>query len=209
MPPASLLLTFALASFVLLIIPGPAVLYIVNRSVSDGRRVGLSAAAGLTLGNLTHVIAATVGLSAVLAASATAFNVVKWAGAAYLVVTGLRSLATRHDVIDPDRQRMSPRRAFTQGIVVNTLNPKVALFFVSYLPSFIDTDRTAWSQALVLGLVFVLLGFCTDSTYSLVASTLRNKLLSGRALPFVRRYVSGSVFVLLGVLAARTSASHS
>lgn len=209
MPPTHLLLTFAAASFVLLIIPGPAVLYIVNRSVSDGRRVGLSAAAGLSLGNLTHVIAASVGLSAVLAASATAFNVVKWAGAAYLIVTGLRSLATRHDVIDPDRQSMSPRRAFSQGIVVNTLNPKVALFFVSYLPSFIDTDHNAWSQALVLGLVFVVLGFCTDSTYSLVASGLRDKLLSGRALPFVRRYVSGSVFVLLGVLAARTSASHS
>ncbi|MFZ9629931.1 MAG: LysE family translocator [Ilumatobacteraceae bacterium] len=208
MPSASLLLTFAAASFVLLIIPGPAVLYIVNRSVSDGRRVGLSAAAGLTLGNLTHAIAASVGLSAVLAASATAFNIVKWAGAAYLIVTGLRSLATRHDVVDPDQQHMSPRRAFTQGIVVNTLNPKVALFFVSYLPAFIDTDRTAWSQALVLGLVFVLLGFCTDSTYSLIASGLRDRLLRGRALPFVRRYVSGSVFVLLGVLAARTSASH-
>ena len=208
MPALDILLTFAAASVVLLIIPGPAVLYIVNRSVSDGRHVGLSAAAGLSLGNLTHAVAASVGLSAVLAASATAFNIVKWAGAAYLIATGLRSLLTRHDVIDPDRAQMSPRRAFTQGIVVNTLNPKVALFFVSYLPSFIDTARPAWSQALVLGLVFVVLGFWTDSTYSLIASGLRDRLLGGRALPFVRRYVSGSVFVLLGVLAARTSARH-
>lgn len=209
MPGASVLLTFAAASFLLLIIPGPAVLYVVNRSVSDGRRAGLAAAAGLTLGNAVHVVAATVGLSAVLAASATAFDIVKWAGALYLIGTGLRSMLTRHDTAADTSRAMPPRRSFAQGIVVNTLNPKVALFFVSYLPQFIETDRPAWSQAFVLGMTFVLLGCCTDSTYSLVASGLRDRLLHGRALPFVQRWVSGSVFVLLGVLAARTSATHS
>jgi threonine/homoserine/homoserine lactone efflux protein len=208
-PGATVLLTFAAASFLLLIIPGPAVLYVVNRSVSDGRSAGLAAAAGLTIGNTVHVVAATVGLSAVLAASATAFNIVKWAGAIYLIATGVRSMLTRHDSVTDGSSTMQPRRSFAQGIVVNTLNPKVALFFVSYLPQFIVTDRPAWSQALVLGMAFVVIGYCTDSTYSLVASGLRDRLLGGRALPFVQRWVSGSVFVALGVLAARTSAARS
>lgn len=208
MPDPRTVLTFATASFVLLIIPGPAVLYIVNRSVSDGRRVGIAAASGLSLGNLTHAIAAAVGLSAVLATSATAFNIVKWLGAGYLVVVGLRALLSEADPIDADQRSMTPTRAFRQGIVVNTLNPKVALFFISYLPSFIDAEAgNAWLQALTLGVVFVAIGFCTDSTYSLIASGLRETLLRGRALPFVRRWVSGSVFVMLGVMAARTSAA--
>jgi len=207
-PDPRTVLTFATASFVLLIIPGPAVLYIVNRSVSDGRRVGIAAASGLSLGNLTHAIAAAVGLSAVLATSATAFNIVKWLGAGYLVVVGLRALLSEADPIDADQRSMTPTRAFRQGIVVNTLNPKVALFFISYLPSFIDAEAgNAWLQALTLGVVFVAIGFCTDSTYSLIASGLRETLLRGRALPFVRRWVSGSVFVMLGVMAARTSAA--
>jgi threonine/homoserine/homoserine lactone efflux protein len=209
-PDPRTVLTFATASFVLLIIPGPAVLYIVNRSVSDGRRVGIAAASGLSLGNLTHAIAAAVGLSAVLATSATAFNIVKWLGAGYLVVVGLRALLSEADPIDADQRSMTPTRAFRQGIVVNTLNPKVALFFISYLPSFIDAEAgNAWLQALTLGVVFVAIGFCTDSTYSLIASGLRETLLRGRALPFVRRWVSGSVFVMLGVMAARTSAAGS
>ena len=208
MPDPRTVLTFATASFVLLIIPGPAVLYIVNRSVSDGRRVGIAAASGLSLGNLTHAIAAAVGLSAVLATSATAFNIVKWLGAGYLVAVGLRALLSEADPIDADQRSMTPTRAFRQGIVVNTLNPKVALFFISYLPSFIDAEAgNAWLQALTLGVVFVAIGFCTDSTYSLIASGLRETLLRGRALPFVRRWVSGSVFVMLGVMAARTSAA--
>ena len=208
MPDPRTVLTFATASFVLLIIPGPAVLYIVNRSVSDGRRVGIAAASGLSIGNLTHAIAAAAGLSAVLATSAAAFNVIKWCGAVYLVGVGVRALLSEAAPIDADQRSMSPTRAFRQGIVVNTLNPKVALFFISYLPSFIDADTgNAWAQALTLGVVFVAIGFCTDSTYSLIASGLRDTLLRGRALPFVRRWVSGSVFVVLGVMAARTSAA--
>jgi threonine/homoserine/homoserine lactone efflux protein len=102
------------------------------------------------------------------------------------------------------------RRSFTQGIIVNTLNPKVALFFVSYLPQFINADKgAAWSQALVLGTIFVLIGCVTDGMYALTASALRAKLLSGRTLPFVQRYVAGSVFIALGLVAATTSPSSS
>jgi threonine/homoserine/homoserine lactone efflux protein len=209
-PSPSTIGAFALASLVLLLIPGPAILYIVNRSVSDGRRVGLAAVGGVELGNLVHVIAAAAGLSAVLATSATAFTVVKWLGAGYLIFVGIRTLWRPAARIETDRPGISARRAFAQGVVVNVLNPKVALFFLSFLPQFLHPeDGHTGMQAFALGLVFVLLGCVTDATYSLVASSLRSVLLRGRALPFVQRYVAGSVFVGLGVVAATASAGHS
>lgn len=210
MPDVGSIIAFGVASVALLLIPGPAVIYILNRSVSDGREVGLAAVAGLELGNFVHVIAASAGLSAVLATSATAFNAVKWLGAGYLVFVGLRTLLVRPKSVSGDSTSVTLKRSFTQGVVVNTLNPKVALFFLSYLPQFIDADKgAAWSQALVLGTVFVLIGCCTDGMYALTASALRDKLLSGRTLPFVQRYVAGTVFVALGVMAATTSPASS
>jgi len=208
MPSASVIATFATAAVILLLIPGPAVLYIVNRSVSDGRTAGLASASGLALGNLVHALAAAAGLSAVLATSAAAFNAVKWLGAGYLIFVGVRTLLTKPSVIETEQPEVSAKRAFTQGIVVNILNPKVALFFLSFLPQFIHPDQgRPGIQALVLGLVFVLIGFCTDSTYSLLASSLREVLLRGRTLPFVRRWVAGTVFIGLGLVAATASAS--
>lgn len=210
MPDIGSIITFGIASIALLLIPGPAVIYILNRSVSDGREVGLAAVAGLELGNFMHVIAASAGLSAVLATSATAFNTVKWLGAGYLVFVGVRTLLTRPAAVSGDSTSVSLKRSFTQGVVVNTLNPKVALFFLSYLPQFIDADKgAAWSQALVLGTTFVIIGCCTDGMYALTASALRKKLLTGRTLPIVQRYVAGTVFVALGVMAATTSPASS
>ena len=208
MPSSSTIAAFATASFILLIIPGPAVLYIVNRSVSDGRKAGLSAVAGLSLGNTVHAIAAAAGLSAVLATSAAAFNAVKWLGAGYLIYVGVRTLMQPATEIDPDQPGVSAKRAFTQGIVVNVLNPKVALFFLSFLPQFIKPELgRPGVQALALGMVFVAIGACTDSIYSLLASGLREVLLRGKALPFIRRWVAGSVFIGLGLVAATASVS--
>jgi threonine/homoserine/homoserine lactone efflux protein len=210
MPELSTIATFAIASFALLVIPGPAVIYVINRSVSDGRAIGLSAVAGLETGNSVHVLAASVGLSAVLASSAVAFNAIKWLGVAYLVAVGLNTLRRPPAVIDDSQPSMSVRRAFVQGIVVNTLNVKVALFFLSFLPQFIDTKAgRAGLQSFVLGMVFVAIGVVTDGTYALIASSLRSVLVRGRALPFVQRYVAGTVFVGLGVLAATTGHSTS
>lgn len=206
MPGMDAVITFAIASLALLLIPGPAVIYVLNRSVSEGREAGLAAVAGLELGNLVHVIAASAGLSAVLATSAAAFNVVKWLGAGYLVFVGIRTLLTKPSAIDEDVAAVSRRRSFVQGIVVNILNPKVALFFLSYLPQFIDPDNgAAWSQALVLGAIFVAIGCLTDGTYALGASALRSVLLTGRTLPFVQRYVAGTVFIALGLMATTSS----
>jgi threonine/homoserine/homoserine lactone efflux protein len=208
-PSLSVIAAFALASILLLVIPGPAVLYIVNRSVSDGRTVGLAAVAGVQLGTFVHAVGAAAGLSAVLATSAVAFTAVKWLGAGYLVYVGIRTLATRAPVLDGDRPGVTVRRAFGQGFVVNLFNPKIALFFLSFLPQFIRADSgRPVMQAIVLGLVFCVLGVVSDSSYSLLASSLRHVLVKGRALPFVQRYVAGTVFVGLGVVAATASGTH-
>lgn len=205
----STIVTFALASIAILVIPGPAVLYILNRSVSDGRRVGLAAVAGIELGTFVHVLAATAGLSAVVASSATAFNTVKWFGAAYLIFVGVRTLLHRPAALDTDRAGVSPRRAFHQGVVVNVLNPKVALFFLSFLPQFIHPDRGhPAAQAFVLGLEFVVIACLSDGLYAIVASGLRDVLMRGRSLQFVQRYVAGTVFIGLGVIAASASVGH-
>ena len=205
MPTFESLAAFGIASLALLVIPGPAVLYIINRSVTDGRNVALAAVAGLEIGNFMHVIAATVGLSAVIATSAAAFSVVKWIGAGYLVYIGIRTLVKRPQPLTQVSDHMSRRRAFTQGIVVNTFNPKVALFFLSFLPQFIDADRgSAALQSLILGTTFVILGSVSDSLFALLASALRGTLLRGKSLPFVQRYVAGSVFIALGAIASTT-----
>ena len=206
MPPVHLLFEFAIASLAVLIIPGPAVVYILNRSIVDGRRVGLAAVCGLEIGNFMHVIAATAGLSAVLATSAIAFSLIKWLGAGYLIYVGIHTLIRKPTALDSSIAPMSLRRSFMQGVVVNMLNPKVALFFLSFLPQFIDTSRGSPArQSLIYGSIFVLLGFLSDGAYALVASGLRDTLLRGRTLPFIQRYVSGIVFIALGLVAGSTS----
>jgi threonine/homoserine/homoserine lactone efflux protein len=202
------IIAFAVASLALLVIPGPAVLYVINRSIADGRSTALAAVAGLEIGNFVHVVAATLGLSAVIAASATAFGVVKWIGAGYLVIIGLRTLSRKPQAMEVQTSSLSRGKSFTQGIIVNTFNPKVALFFLSFLPQFIETEKGSTAvQSLILGSIFVLLGMCSDGLYAILASALRGPLLRGKSLPFVQRYVAGSVFVLLGVIAASTKRS--
>jgi threonine/homoserine/homoserine lactone efflux protein len=204
MPDPSRLVLFVGAALLLLVVPGPSVLYIVTQSVSHGRRAGMASVAGITTGTLVHIAAATIGLSALLASSALAFDVVKYLGAAYLIVVGLRRLAGLERA--GGRQVAESRnfgRLYRQGIVVNTLNPKTALFFLAFLPQFVDSTRgAAWAQILLLGLLFASLGFLSDGVWALVAGTLGERLRRSRRFPQVQRYVSGSVFVGLGAVAA-------
>jgi threonine/homoserine/homoserine lactone efflux protein len=203
MPDPSRLALFVGAALLLLVVPGPAVLYVVTQSVSHGRRAGIASVAGITTGTLVHIAAATVGLSALLASSAVAFDVVKYLGAAYLIVIGVRRLAGLERAQD---ERAGPRnlgRLYRQGIVVNTLNPKTALFFLAFLPQFVDPDAGMPAlQIVFFGLVFVALGFVTDGSYALLAGTAGNWLRASRGWYAVRRYVSGSVFIGLGLAAA-------
>ena len=208
MPDLNSLISFAVASVALLVIPGPAVIYIVNRSVADGRQIGLAAVVGLELGTFMHVLAATVGLSAILATSENAFNVVKYLGASYLVLIGLRTLTRKPEAISTSASSMTQSQAFRQGFIINTLNPKIALFFLSFLPQFIDPNISSNArQSLILGSVFVLCGFIIDGVYALTASSLREVLVKGKALPFIQQYVAGVVFVLLGAAAALAKVS--
>ena len=205
MPSLDSIVAFAIASLALLVIPGPAVLYVINRSIADGRSIALAGVAGLELGNFVHVIAATIGLSAVIAASATAFGIVKWIGAGYLVFIGLRTLTKKPQAMEAQTTSLSRGKSFTQGIIVNTFNPKVALFFLSFLPQFIDEKLgSAALQSLILGSMFVAIGLCTDGMYAILASALRTTLLRGKSLPFVQRYVAGTVFIALGLIASTT-----
>ena len=203
MPTFGTLVAFAAASITLLLIPGPAIFYIINRSLADGRAVALAAVAGIEFGSFVHVVAATVGLSAILATSAVAFSVLKWLGVAYLLYVGIRTLRTRPGALAADVVTTTRRRAFGQGVVVQVLNPKVALFFLSFLPQFVDPARgAAWMQSLILGTAFFVLACLFDSGYAVAASSLRSLLLRGRGVTFVRRWLAGVTYLVLGALAS-------
>ena len=204
MPDTSTLLLFSAAALALIVVPGPAVLYIVAQSIDRGRLAGVVSALGVAVGGLVHVTAAAIGLSSLLVSSATAFSVVKYAGAAYLIGLGLWTLFRRREEASPaiQKERKLSRR-FWQGVIVNVLNPKTALFFFAFLPQFVDPDKgSAALQIGVLGLVFVALAVLSDSVWALAAGTASERLRGNRRFLAVQRYVSGSVFVGLGALTA-------
>jgi len=185
-------------------VPGPAVVYVVARSIHQGRRAGLASVVGIHVGTLVHIAAATLGLSALIASSAVAFTAVKIAGAVYLVGLGLWTLLSRR--AEPEVAlggERNLRRAFAQGILVNVLNPKTALFFLAFLPQFVDPDAPHPAlQIAFLGLLFALLGLVTDSTWALAAGTAGGVLRRSRRFARVQRYVTGTVYVGLGVATA-------
>jgi threonine/homoserine/homoserine lactone efflux protein len=191
---------FAVASIALLLIPGPAVLYVVTQSAEQGRSAGLASVAGIHIGTFVHIVAAAVGLSALILASAVAFSAVKFAGAAYLVYLGIRKLLERPASAETEPRRAPLRTVFARGAIVNVLNPKTALFFLAFLPQFVDTDRGAvWSQVVALGLIFVALGLVSDSAYA-IAGDAAGSLLRRRATAM--RRISGTIYVGLGAVAA-------
>ena len=202
-PDAATLGVFVAAALALLLVPGPAVLYIVARSVDQGRSAGLVSVLGVHLGSLVHVTAAAVGLSSLLVSSAVAFGVVKYAGAAYLIYLGVRALIAHEEPADVGLRPASLRALLRQGAVVNILNPKTALFFLAFLPQFVDADAGYVAAQLVFfGLLFVALGLVTDSLYALAAGTAGGWLRSSRFFAGVRRWVSGTVFIGLGLATA-------
>ncbi|MGE0000094.1 MAG: LysE family translocator, partial [Ilumatobacteraceae bacterium] len=174
MPPLATLPVFAVASLVLLVVPGPAVLYIVARSGAQGTRAGLVSIAGVHAASAMHVVAAAAGLSALLVASSVAFTAVKTAGGLYLVYLGVKAMRSAHRSVDlPAVTRRGTRRLFVEGFVVNLFNPKVALFFLAFLPQFIDADGAPlWTQTLVLGGLYIVLGLCSDGLYALLGARL-------------------------------------
>jgi threonine/homoserine/homoserine lactone efflux protein len=187
----------------LLLIPGPAVLYIVARSIEQGRRAGVLSAVAVGLGNLTQAIAASLGLSALILSSAVVFTIIKFAGAAYLVYIGVRTLFSRPAKIDGESDASSMKRVASQGFMVALLNPKTALFFLAFLPQFIQPTRgNVAAQTLSLGITFVVLGIVTDSAYAMLSGSLGHWLRNNMKFLRAQRYFSGGIYVALGIGAA-------
>ena len=204
MPNFSNLTLFVIASIALIVVPGPAVLYIVTKSIEQGRRAGIASVLGISAGTLAHIGAAALGISAILTTSAMAFAVVKYLGAAYLIYLGIQKLRSPDDLTQCKvRNERSLMALFRQGIVVNILNPKGAIFFLAFLPQFIDpANGPAWSQIVSLGFIFMSLALVSDGSYALVAGQIGNWLRSHRKFLSVQRYVSGGTYIALGLVAA-------
>jgi threonine/homoserine/homoserine lactone efflux protein len=201
--PTTTLPVFITTSLVLLLTPGPAVLYIITRSIDQGRKAGLVSVLGVEIGNTFHVVAAALGVSVILASSALAFSIVKYLGAAYLIYLGIRKLLA-HGTVEAAQptERKSLRSIFSQGVFVAALNPKTALFFLAFLTQFVDHTRgSAPFQTLLLGLMFVSMATLTDSLYALLSGSL-GRWLKGN-LRFLRfeRYFAGIVYFGLGAAA--------
>jgi threonine/homoserine/homoserine lactone efflux protein len=203
-PNHSSLALFIGSAFLLLVIPGPAVFYVLGRSIGHGRSAGLVSALGISVGTLVHTAAAAVGLSALLMSSAIAFGVVKYLGAAYLVYLGVQKMRREESMeLQEGAPSIKLRRIFAQGIVVNVLNPKSALFFFAFLPQFVDASRgNVVGQILFLGILFAFLGMLSDSLWAIFAGTLAQWLRGNARWMRTQRYVSGGMLISLGVATA-------
>jgi threonine/homoserine/homoserine lactone efflux protein len=198
-------LLFIVAAVLLLITPGPAVIYIVARSVSQGTLAGMVAAVGMHVGTVVHITAAAYGVSRLLMTSTTAFNIIKYLGAAYLIYLGIKSFRGKVDVTDRAKAKPEHKHLLTifrESIVVNVLNPKTALFFFAFLPQFVNPggNASAAAQIIVLGLIFVTVGILSDGLYAVFAGALGDRLK--RTGNRYGKYVAGTVFTGLGVITA-------
>jgi threonine/homoserine/homoserine lactone efflux protein len=209
MPSLGTYAVFLATAMALLAIPGPAVLYVVTRSIEMGRAGGVASVAGITTGTVVHVGLATAGLSSLILASTVAFDAVKYVGAAYLLFLGVRRLLTREaEEVEQERVPRTRRRAYTQGVVVNLTNPKTIVFIFAFVPQFVDVHAGhVWLQVLVLGMTFAALGFLSDNVYALAAGTAADRLRGSRGIARFERWFGGSVLVGLGVAAAVWSPS--
>lgn len=204
MPDTTSLTVFIVAALALLLIPGPAVLYIIARSVDQGRSAGLVSVVGVGLGSMVHVGAAALGLSALLVQSAVAFTTVKYLGAAYLVYLGVRRWLDRgDDIVRANGPHRTLRSVFVQGVWVNILNPKTTLFFFAFLPQFVDVDGgSVGLQILLLGTLFVTMGIITDGVYAVAAGGLGDWLRRRPKVVTAQRWFAGGIFITLGIATA-------
>jgi threonine/homoserine/homoserine lactone efflux protein len=203
MPEIKSLSIFITAAIIMLITPGPAVLYIVARSIEQGRLAGFISALGVALGGLCHVIFAALGLSIILLQSAAAFSIVKYAGAAYLIYLGLMKVIHKQkSSFQIGLKRKKLFKLFTQGFIVNLLNPKTALFFMAFLPQFVTPQQGPIPfQVIYLGMLFITLAILSDSFYALLAGSMRKLLTNSKAVNILNRYIPASIYMTLGIAA--------
>ncbi|HCE09452.1 MAG TPA: LysE family translocator [Oxalobacteraceae bacterium] len=207
LPAWPLLAAFLIASLVLAVTPGPAVFYIVTRTLAQGRAAGLASMAGVALGNLGNAFGASLGLAALFAVSSVAFMVVKYAGAAYLVYLGLIALRPTGNTATPVRLEVTGlRTTFRDGLVVALFNPKTTIFFAAFLPQFMRPDASTVSQSMVLGCLFVAIAALTDTGYVLAAGAFAPLLARLRGARNLGRYLKAGAFIGLGIFTAASGA---
>jgi threonine/homoserine/homoserine lactone efflux protein len=207
MPDGSTLLVFAGTSLLLLAVPGPAVIYVVTRSLDQGRSAGLISVLGIEAGTFAYALAAAAGLTGLIAASELGFDLVRYAGAAYLIYLGVGKLLGRDEPGDEAPHGRS--RLFLRGALVQLLNPKIAIFFLAFLPQFVAPSRGPIAmQILILGTLFTLLALLSDGAYVLLAGAVGGWLRSGRAARRRLGRLSGGVYIGLGLTAAISGSSH-
>ena len=204
------LIIFISAALALIISPGPAVLFVVARSLEQGRIAGIVSTLGITFASLIHVVFAAVGLSALLMKSAIAFSVIKYLGAAYLIYLGIRALMTKAQAADiQEVESVKLSKLFVQGFIVNIFNPKTALFFLAFLPQFVDPSRgSALVQIIVLGTIFLVMALVSDSIYAVVAGTAKELLSGSLRMARAQKYVAGTIYIALGITTAPVSYTH-
>jgi threonine/homoserine/homoserine lactone efflux protein len=211
-PEANTLIAFGAAAYLFALFPGPAVLYIAMRSIEQGRVAGVVSVTGIATGNLVHVVAATLGLSALVLSSAAAFTVVKYAGAAYLIYLGIREILDRdeRDRQEEAAQHRGMSHLYGQGVLVATLNPKTALFFLAFLPQFVDPSRgSVTAQIALFGVLLVVITALSDTTYALLSGTVGNWFRGNARFVRKRRVFSGTMYIGLGLTAALTGSRSS
>lgn len=196
---------FLLASLVLAATPGPGVVYILARTLAQGRPAGLASVAGVAMGNLCNALGASLGLAALFAMSSAAFTVVKLTGAAYLVYLGVKSLRRpARDCLPGGFEAPRLGRIVRDGFFVALLNPKTALFFAAFLPQFMDRAASTLVQGATLGVVFVLVALVTDTSYVLAANLVASRLAGGKRFDAVGRYAAAATYFGLGIFTAAT-----
>ena len=201
---------FVLASLILAITPGPGVIFLVTRTLSQGRSVGVASIGGVALGNFSNASIASLGLAVVFATSSTAFLIVKLAGALYLVFLGIRALVSGTTASSAAPLRPTSQvKAFRDGFLVALLNPKTALFFAAFLPQFIGPGGSPLMQSLFLGGVFVLIAICTDTAYVMAAAALGPRFTGLLGWRSYGKYVTATTFIALGAYVAFGGANRS
>ena len=206
----SQLTLFVAGAFIIIVIPGPNIFYLIARSIHQGRLAGLVSVLGIEAATLVHICAATLGLTSLLLSSAIAFTVVKYAGAAYLIYLGIRKLLERQgEQLEALRTTEGLKRIFIQGFIVNLLNPKTAMFFLAFLPQFVDArNESATLQILSFGAILVILAIAVEVAYVLFSSQLRSWLRGNRRYNNSRRYLAGGAYIGLGLTTALSGSSH-
>ncbi|WP_126429103.1 LysE family translocator [Brevibacillus marinus] len=202
---------FVIAAVTLIIIPGPAVLYIMARSIDQGKKAGLVSALGVSLGGSVHVLAGAIGVSAILMTSATAINIVKYLGAAYLVYLGCKTLFSTSDRTTSEMTQ-APRKKlvkiFYQSALVEVMNPKTALFFLAFFPQFISPSAGSVTvQFFLLGTIFIILALICDGLYAVLAASIRQRILDSKVNSKLQNRITGYFYIVLGVFSALASPS--